>query len=84
MFDVIKYHKVADGETSSSVKYDTMAEALKAYHQFAANYMADESVLAWSLGIVEVGAGVDMRLIKRDSYARPVPVEEAAEDEPAE
>lgn len=81
MFDVIKYHATENGETSSAAKYDSMDDALHNYHQFAANYMADTTVLAWSLAIVECNAGVDMRMIKRDSYQRVVAV---ADEEPVE
>lgn len=80
MFDVIKYHKTESGETSSAVKYDTMEEALRNYHQFASNYMADQSVLAWGLAIVDVTNG-SMKMVKRDNYAKPMPevTEEVAE-----
>lgn len=72
MFDVIKYHKVEGGETSSAEKYDSYEEALKNYHQFASNYMADHSVLAWGLAIIDVTNGV-MRVVKKDSYKHSVP-----------
>ena len=78
MFDIIKYHKTENGETSSAVKYDTMEEALRNYHQFASNYMADDTVRAWGLAIVDVSNG-QMRMVKRDSYAKPLP--EVVEDE---
>lgn len=80
MFDVIKYHKTEIGETSSAVKYDTFEDALKNYHQFASNYMADQSVTAWGLAIVDVTDG-GMKMVKRDSYAKPVPVVEETPEE---
>lgn len=80
MYDVIKYHKVESGETSSAVKYNSYEEALKNYHQFASDYMDDKSVLAWGLAIMDVSNGV-MNVVKRDSYAKPAPV---VEDEPPE
>lgn len=72
MFDVIKSHKTVSGETSSAVKCDTLEDALRNYHQFASNYMADSSVMAWGLAIVDVTNG-QMRMVKRDSYAKPAP-----------
>lgn len=81
MFDVIKFHRTASGATSSAVKFDSMEDALKSYHQFASNYMADASVLAWGLAIVEVTDGA-MRMIKRDNYTKPV-IEPDVEEQPA-
>ena len=66
MFVVVKYH-VTEGATSSLVKCETEAEALKQYHQLAANYMADTSVKEWSLAIIEP---VEMKPIKREHYIR--------------
>lgn len=80
MFEVIKSHKVVSGETSSSVKCDTYKESLKQYHKLALNYLDDESVLAWSLSIVESNPGTEMKMMKREAYVEPVePVEDAAE-----
>lgn len=71
LYTVIKNHRVETGETSSSVRYDSLKEALRNYHQFAANYMADSSVKAWSLAVVETDAGKDMRILELSSYADP-------------
>lgn len=84
MYTVIKYHKTKTGETSSLVKCDTYEEALKNYHQLAANYMADESALCWGLCIMDVSNGI-MERKKKESYAKPLPpapepVLEAAEE----
>lgn len=68
MFTVVKNHRVESGETSSSVKYDTLKEALKNYHQFAVNYLSDSSVQAWSVSVIETNAGEDMRIIKLESF----------------
>lgn len=80
MFDVIKYHKTGSGEASAAVKYDTQEDALRNYHQFASNYMADSSVLAWGLAIVDVTSG-QMKMVKRDSYVKPQHDPDPAPDE---
>lgn len=69
LYTVVKNHRVASGETSSSTKYDTLKEALRNHHQFAANYLADDSVLAWSVSVIETNAGEDMRIIELASYS---------------
>lgn len=79
MYNVIKAHRVSSGSTTSAVKAETYEQALQQYHQLASNYMADTSVLAWSLSIVKCDPGEDMKMLKRESYARPDPEEQADE-----
>lgn len=79
MFDVIKYHKTESGETSSLIKCDTYEDALKQYHQLAANYIADESVLCWGLCIMDVSNGI-MERKKKESYTKPLPPEPETEE----
>lgn len=68
MFVVEKNHRVASGETASSVNCATYKEALGKYHEFAKNYLADTSVLAYSVSIIKAEAGTDMRIIKRERF----------------
>ena len=76
---ITKYHEIEGGKTASAVKVEkaneaeAMAEALKQFHQFASNYMADTTVKAWSLMIVDPHYNT---VIKKDGYTVPVPVVE--------
>lgn len=76
---ITKYHETETGKTASAVKIEkateaeAMAEALKQFHQFASNYMADATVKAWSLMIVDPHYNV---VIKKDGYTQPIEVEE--------
>ena len=79
---ITKYHEVEGGNTASAVKIEkatdteAMAEALKQFHQLASNYMADATVKAWSLMLVDPHYNT---VIKKDGYTQPVPAEEPTE-----
>lgn len=70
-----KFHRVEAGETASSVKIDkpteveAWREAKKQECQLAANYMADSSVIDWTLCIYEPKT---MRIHEPLQYFSPV------------
>ena len=68
IYTIVKYHKTAEGgEATSAVRKEDMDAAIREYHQLATNYMADASVVEWSLSIVEPA---EMKVKKRDHYVK--------------
>lgn len=82
IYQINKYHKTAEGETSSSEKIEkadaveAYEKALEKFYEYGKNYMADKTVLSWNLSLIQPS---DMTVKKRDSYSRTI---FAAVDEP--
>lgn len=82
-----KYHRVEAGEASNSVKVEkptaveAYREAKKQLYQLAANYMADSSVIDWTLALYNP---TDCKVEEKMVYFSPdAPVEpEVVEETP--
>lgn len=79
-----KFHETEAGATASSVvinnpnEIEAEREAQKQFRQLGANYMADTSVKAWSLMLVQPKYNT---VIKKDGYTQPVEIPEEPEAE---
>lgn len=83
IYQINKYHRTELGEVSASEEIkkvdavEAYEKALEKFHEYAKNYMADKSILAWNLSIIQPS---DMTQKKHDGYTRPVAeTEEIAE-----
>lgn len=84
IYQINKYHKTAEGETSSAEQVKTVnakdcfEKAVEKHFRYCADYMADKSVLAWKVTVI---CPSDMTIKMVDGYTREVEqVEEPVEE----